>query len=83
MTEEERKLKDKVFDEVSEAAYTGRIAKATERIHGFYKQANYVQLDPDPDLPISPVNELREPEVASGYDWGQEDMLKAGFKKVR
>lgn len=38
----EQELKDKVFDEISEAVHTKRVAAATERIHKLYKQANYV-----------------------------------------
>lgn len=72
----------------------------------WFKQAGYVQLDPNQNLPKNPYSATtREPirdvegyqvftanvpamrEVTSdghiGYAEGQQDMLKAGFKKVK
>ena len=46
------------------------------------RQAGYVQLDDDQSLPINPYK-LGIVAYSKQYDYAQQDMLKAGFKKVK
>ena len=60
-----------------------------KQIHIFYKQANYVQLDPDQSLPPNPYRTRikehfrMEPQYFEIYVEAQEDMVEKGWRKVK
>lgn len=55
------------------------------KILNLIKQANYVQLAPDQSLPEQPfpLDGVNNACRCMGYATAQDDMLNAGFKKVR
>lgn len=55
---------------------------ATE-IDELYKSLGYVQLDKDQTEPPNPYNQDKNYDWFAAYDIAQDDMLKAGFKKVK
>lgn len=86
MTDEE--LREKIQEILRDKTLT-QYEKA-DQILTLIKQANYVRLDPDQSLPENPYhpNPLREYDHQItdagmiGYGEAQQDMLKAGFRKI-
>ena len=71
MTEQE--LREKLFEELPPFV-------RVDKIIAIFKQANYVRLADDQSLPI--LGYRNEPLFGLAARGAQQDMLKAGFKKV-
>ena len=56
--------------------------REVEGYFSWFKQAGYVQLDEDQNLP--PIDKITHSRYwFTPYELAQQDMLKAGFKKVK
>ena len=88
MTEEE--LKEKIIARFRRICDLGRYPAELQvaNIFDWFKQAGYVQLDPDQSLPETPQFDNCQLanvcciSLVSKYQLAQQDMLKANFKKV-
>ena len=81
MTEQElvEDIGNHIFNNYRETIYNSR--KLAQEIHKIYQQAGYVQLDDDQSLPSACT--YRERTRLEACIQTQDDMLKAGFRKVK